>query len=257
MSRRFGGLVGKYRVANPITVAWKWYDQTNGVVEWTFTNPAGIVQSCALYRAGYTFGGAFWPVYLANAEFNTAWATAQTPLVDDGAANNSAPICVALPPGGTPTVVFVFTLAPGQSWSILEGGFTGTDPSQLGPIETVPLAPQTGQAGSWCVGYDPVQVTDWDVQTGTTLQGYSPNPETFSILPFAPPSGSPIAPVFNDPISQGTCSGPTGPGACLAQIEAGVAAGDLTEVLDGILCLLEQLGSDLGALVKRALQRHV
>ncbi len=76
-----------------------------------------------LFRNGYYFGNAFWPVYLQNAEFRTQFASSIKPLHDEGIEENSAPLFVA-DFNGRYIVVFLFSLNPEQKWSILEGGFS-------------------------------------------------------------------------------------------------------------------------------------
>ena len=40
-----------------VSVSWKWYDQSQGVVEWTFINDGSQKESVILLRNGYYFGG--------------------------------------------------------------------------------------------------------------------------------------------------------------------------------------------------------
>ena len=103
------------------------------------------------------------------------FASAIAPLQDNGVANNSPPLALADFGGGKRTVLFLFTLAPGQTWSMLEGGFSQSmTPSGISVYEAT-----LEQAGQFCIGYDKQRAIDWDVQTQTTMQGYSPNPATF------------------------------------------------------------------------------
>ena len=60
--RSVSGLVQQ----SSVTVSWSWFDQSQGIVEWTFTNQGSQRESVILLRNGYYFGGAFGPVYLAN-----------------------------------------------------------------------------------------------------------------------------------------------------------------------------------------------
>lgn len=45
-------------IASSVTVNWSWYDQSQGVVQWTFQNGDKKVHSVILLRNGYYFGGA-------------------------------------------------------------------------------------------------------------------------------------------------------------------------------------------------------
>lgn len=159
------------------SVVWEWYDISKGLVEWTFSNPTDKTVSVMLFRNAYYFGNAFWPIYLNNKIFNTGFVDTHVPepLTDLGVVKNSPPLAVMHFSDGTNIVAFVFTLAPGQTWSMLEGGFS---PSMY-PINAH-LVPLTyNGTSSWSIEYDPAQVSDWDAQTGTTLQGYTPNPKQF------------------------------------------------------------------------------
>jgi hypothetical protein len=99
-------------------------------------------------------------------------------------------------------VHFIFNLAPGQTWSTIEGGFIG---GTL-PTAGVCYALSNPVAGNYCVGYDPQRVIDYDGQTGTTDRGYSPNPSTFFTYAFTPESATPENTLgFNDSIGSGSC----------------------------------------------------
>lgn len=100
-------------------------------------------------------------------------------------------------------VHFIFNLAPGQTWSTPEGGFSGgITPTAGACYELV-----SNVSGSFCVGYDPQRVVDWDNQTGTTNRGYSPNPSTFFTYAFTPEPTTPENTLgFNDSIGSGSCA---------------------------------------------------
>ncbi|MEM3862324.1 MAG: hypothetical protein QW203_07600, partial [Thermoplasmatales archaeon] len=76
--------------SSSVTVNWTWYDESQGIVSWNFQNNSSEQKSVILYRSGYYFGNAFWPVYVNNGM--TYWATSLTPLIDQGVANNTMPI---------------------------------------------------------------------------------------------------------------------------------------------------------------------
>ena len=177
-----------------VVVTWEWYDKSQGVIKWTFTNTGKAQESVILLRNGYYFGGAFWPVYVANSEFGVTWMNEVKPLVDNGVENNAPPIAPVTFSNGYTQVLFIFTLSGGQTWSMLEGGFNNIVP-QLQGVYTV----DNPVLQTWCIGYDPQRVKDWDNQTGTTLQGYSPNPNTIKAVVWQASPGAPYdALPFND-----------------------------------------------------------
>jgi len=177
-----------------VVVTWEWYDKSQGVIKWTFTNTGKAQESVILLRNGYYFGGAFWPVYVANSEFGVTWMNEVKPLMDNGVENNAPPIAPVTFSNGYTQVLFIFTLSGGQTWSMLEGGFNNIVP-QLQGVYTV----DNPVLQTWCIGYDPQRVKDWDNQTGTTLQGYSPNPNTITAVVWQASPGAPYdALPFND-----------------------------------------------------------
>ena len=203
MSRTGGVLPYMQSLKQPdstLRVSWSWYNRAQGTVAWSFVNGTSAVKSFLLFRNTYYFGNAFWPVYLNNSSFNVNFIVKPVPLIDNGIASNSAPIAVISFPGNMEIVAFVFTLSPGQSWSILEGGFTVASPPAGFSLVEVTFNGSSQQ----CITYDEKQVTDWDAQTGTTLQGYTPNPSTFETAVFRC-SGAFVA-LFNDKIKAGKCS---------------------------------------------------
>ena len=116
------------------------------------------------------------------------------PLVDNGAENNAPLIAPVTFSNGYTQVLFIFTLSGGQTWSMLEGGFNNIVPQLQGVYTLDNPVLQT-----WCIGYDPQRVKDWDSQTGTTLQGYSPNPNTITAVVWQASPGAPYdALPFND-----------------------------------------------------------
>ncbi|MEM3540010.1 MAG: hypothetical protein QXL66_03380 [Thermoplasmata archaeon] len=217
-----------------VTVNWSWYDENNGIVSWNFKNNSTEQKSVVLYRSGYYFGNAFFPIYVNNGM--TSWATAPlTPLVDNGVANNTMPIGIIDFGGGKRIIAFIFTFAPGQSWSVLEGGFS----SALPPTNPMVFDVSLEKAGSFCIGYDPEQVIAWDTQTGTSMTGYSPNPNTFTTVEMSIPSDAQYISLFNDPINDGQC--PQSPN-CLQMLENSIAQGNIEEFIEAIICYLNQFG---------------
>lgn len=266
---RAGGIVrpdvvkqkGQARAAaETITVSWKWYDEANGTVEWTFHNPSSATATCVLLRNNYYFGGAFWPVYLANPEFGMQWAQALTPLVDNGVVGNTPPMGVLEFDDGSRQVVFLFTLAAGQTWSMLEGGFSAVSPPV---VQSTPTVTGGEQATTLCIGYDPTQVTEWDVQTGTTLQGYSPNPSTIATVIVSSP-GTPDIRLFpGDSAVDGACSG-TPPNPCqqilesaIQQLESGQILSGIEGIFEAIFCYIDSGAVTLKDVTKAFLKRVV
>ncbi|MEM3861582.1 MAG: hypothetical protein QW203_03755 [Thermoplasmatales archaeon] len=220
--------------SSSVTVNWTWYDESQGIVSWNFQNNSSEQKSVILYRSGYYFGNAFWPVYVNNGM--TYWATSLTPLIDQGVANNTMPIGIIDFGGGNKIIAFIFTFAPGQQWSVLEGGFS----SAMQPSGQAVYELSLEKTGSFCIGYDPQQVLDWDLQTGTTMQGYSPNPNNFNTIEVTVPVGTQYIQLFpNDTVSDSPC--PPQPN-CLQEIEQGIEQGNIDLFLEGVMCVLEQMG---------------
>ncbi|MFG1530319.1 MAG: hypothetical protein AAFA34_03490 [Thermoplasmata archaeon] len=182
-------------------ISWSWHDRTSGVVAWRFENPGVRAATGLLLRNGYYFGNAFWPVYLAHPSFRTRWASRLEPLADLGVDENAAPLGVVGFAGGRRIVAFLFTLAPGSTWSILEGGFSAAQPPQGAGV----VGAEFRRGGDFCIGYDPAQVTAWDQQTQTGLQGTAPNPATVTTLEVAPAGPTPFVQLYPDPIAIGPC----------------------------------------------------
>ena len=255
-------------VSTKVSVSWGWYnnDPSQGVVEWTFGNGDTVQHSVVLLRNGYYFGGAFWPIYVANSGFAVDWATALTPLTDNGVANNSKPICLADVASGNRSVNFAITLGPGESWSVLEGGFsTSMTPSGITLYEVT-----LEKSGSFCIGYDSQRVADWDAQTGTTLQGYSPNPSTVDTIEISVESDAPydVLP-FNDSYADGPCASPgPSPTPCtqyldqvIADVEGGkegAAIGDLESFIECLFTsgLLRDVKGAAGR-IKVTVEKHL
>ncbi len=231
-------------ISKDVTVTWSWYDETQGIVSWNFKNNSSQQKSVILFRNGYYFGNAFWCVYVNNGM--TYWATTPlTPLTDNGVQNNTMPIAI-INFNGKKIIAFVFTLAPGQQWSVLEGGFSAVMPPSGQVVYEVTLK----QSGSYCIGYDEQQVIDWDLQTGTTMQGYQPNPATVNTVEFDAPSDAEYVQLFpNDTVNNGSC--PSGSN-CLQMIEQGISNGDIEQVISGLLCLL-----DTGAIDIKKFAKHI
>ena len=248
-------------VSSHVTETWQWYNEGQGVVQWNYKNDDTVPHTIVNLRNGYYFGGAFWPVYYANSNgrgasatnpadnFGVDWATALDPLKDNGVLNNAPPIGIVDFGSGKRTVNFLFTIEPESTWSMLEGGFSALmTPSGLSAYEVA-----LEKSAQFCVGYDPTRVSDWDTQTGTSFQGYSPNPNAFDIAEVTIETDAPFDVLpFTDSIVDGPCTGttppppppPPSPQQCISDIVIGIedlVAGQtdqgLQEIANGIQCL--------------------
>lgn len=224
----------KPAVSKYVTVSWKWNNTTQGLVEWSFTNNSTSTQSVILYRNGYYFGNAFWCIYEANSEFNTAFMQGDIPTgyPDNGVENNSPDLGIVKMSNGKPLVAFVFMISPKATWSMLEGGFVeGMMPEDAQIYDAV-----FNGVSDWCVGYDSAQVTAWDEQANDKLQGYSPNPSTFNVTSVS--VDAPFITLYNDPISKGVCTTATTTSSCVKKLTQGLETGNFVEFFEGLLCLL-------------------
>ncbi len=163
----------------------------SGTVTWTFTNPGSHVGSWVLQRGAaqggtpfedYVFGQAFNVVYLFNPDrFGThLLRSIPSPLVDQGADNNTAPMGVVAS-GETHSICFLFTLAPQQTWSMREGGFSnGVRP--VSPV-LVPVTVASPFPQPFCYAWRPEQCEGYNQQVGSSLP-CPPNPWTIEGLLF-------------------------------------------------------------------------
>ena len=221
-----------------------------------------------LFRNGYFFGNAFFPIYIANAGFNVSWVTTTPVPVSNGpddelerhgawlapleipatGASASAPAPASAEAGTTKKylIAFVFTLPPDSVYSMLEGGFS----AEMPPSGIALLNVRPGDPQDFCIGYDPKQVEAWDLQTKTLLQGYLPNPMTVETVPFTPldfeGTDSPwrniswnftpsLAPLFNDPVAPGKCTD------CRDLIEEAIGDFDRGEIKEGLEALAKAI----------------
>ncbi len=214
-------------ISTSITANWSWNNKLLGLVSWNFKNNSMFQETAVLYRSGYYFGNAYFPIYIANGVTN--WATRLTPLMNRGTDRNSMPTGVVDFGDGKRIIAFLFTLDPGQTWSVLEGGFnTASSPSNA-VVYGVSLEKQ----GSFCIGYDPQQVTDYDKQTSSNLKGYSPNPTGVRTIEVSIVSFAPFVQIFSkDNISDGMCSGQP---ETILEASGENSPGDIEEIIGGII----------------------
>ena len=127
------------------------------------------------------------------------------PLSDKSIQNNSAPLGIVSwkqADGSYKNIVaFIFTLAPGQTWQMLETGFSHLRPPQNIHIYEVSCVSETD---SFTLAYDKGQVDTWNSQTGNSDKGYAPNPNVFNIVQVLAPPEAPFEQSFaGDSIHQG------------------------------------------------------
>ena len=241
-----GGLILQKR-ARAISAEATWKDASGygaGVIEWTVTNTGTDTASFILIRGAslggvevmppYPFAEAYGFLYAYNGSlFGTGWEQGTpVPLVDKGVANNAPLICAVKSPGET-FMAFNFCLSPGQSYSMLEGGWTGgVTPSG---IEMIQIAYEDTE--QWCVQYDPQQCAGYNSQTGSNLP-CPPNPYGFTASTFSC-AANPALVFPDDAWTPGPCPSGTPP-SCLQMIQQGIANNNMQEVLAGLQCLMEQ-----------------
>jgi len=110
-----------------VTVSWSVYDQSQGIVKWTFTNDGSQKESVILLRNGYYFGGAFAPVYLAN----------------------STPLCSACPGGKGFGVSWIYTEPTQGGVSLVNGEIPPLMDYGSPEENSPPVAPVQFSNGQW------------------------------------------------------------------------------------------------------------
>ncbi|AFV51259.1 hypothetical protein D878_gp32 [Sulfolobales Mexican rudivirus 1] len=196
----------KIEASPNVSVTWSWFDQSQGIVQWTFQNNADTTKSVVLLRGAvdqngqvltnYYFGNAYWPDYLSLGI--TKWQRDNAPLQDQGVQNNTPPIA-PIQTHGKYLVAFVFTLPAKMTWSMLEGGF-GNGIQPYNPIAVE--AEYVGDQG-FCVGYDNAQIVDYVLQTGIPVTGPQPNPRLLRASAYK--INGPFIELFNDTVVRGVC----------------------------------------------------
>jgi hypothetical protein len=112
------------QISQYVTVSWAWTDQATGNISWTFVNAdKNNSHTVVLYRGAagvpnYIFGGAFWPIYLA-AGYGFSMLDGTKPIPTLTGTGGQPMGILDYGPGASPRylVHFIFTLAPGQTWS--------------------------------------------------------------------------------------------------------------------------------------------
>ncbi len=220
----------------------------NGLVTWTLKNTGGTTGSWILQRGAslagqqfedYVFGQAFNVIYLYNGvAFSTSLLVAPpTPLVDQGTLNNSPPMAIVDAPSGC-SICFVFTLTPGQTWSMEEGGFSGgIVPSNP---QLIPVSVKDPSVQTFCDSYQSEQCQGYNQQAGTNFP-CPPNPWQIQGILMSTTVDIPI--LVPDSITTGPCASPPSPSSqCQTQLEQAVTEfeqGNFGQGLDDLFLALE------------------
>ena len=257
------------KASTNVSVGWSWSNESQGLVEWAFKNNSSEQVAFVLYRSGYYFCGAFGAsIYVSNPGFGVSYAPAVAPLTDYGAQANAPPLGIVNFPGGLSVVCFVFVLAPGTSYSQIEGGFSSLIPPDAAAIYEL----SNPVPGTYCIGYDPASVTQWNAQSGENLTAYSPNPSAFQAVAWTPPTDAPIAVEFPVSVSTGDCSStsspsPPAPPTCVqlldeaaVELEAGNVLSSVEDVIAFLMCEIDSgavsMSHVLKAVVEEARKRR-
>lgn len=218
---------GVRRISTNVDVNWMWYSEPQGIVSWNFKSNSYFQETVVLYRSGYYFGGAFWPIYVENRI--TSWATQLSPLTDRGIDRNSMPIGIVDFGNEKRIIAFLFTFDPGQAWSVLEGGFS----SRVPPNGIILYGVNFEKSGLSCVGYDQKQVLDWDRQTRSDMKGYTLNPSNVQTLEVSIPSSAQYVQLFpKDSILDSTCAENSN---SILQKGSELATGDIEDIVGNII----------------------
>lgn len=234
-----GGLISRIKEVKTVDlqVSWKWYNQDKGLVEWTFTNIGNAIGSGLLFRATYPFGNAFWPIYEDNTAFDTQFTTMAIPLVDQGSENNSPPLAIFKNPDGSMFVAFVFTLEAGQTWSMLEGGFSSDlTPDYDGSPYIVPAVRDS--ISTYRIEWDAEQCQGYNQQAGTNLPCPA-NPLNITSAVFS--ISTHVKPMFNDFILSSTGQDES----YLQMIIDGIEYDNMAEIIAGLEDVFGKLSSEV------------
>ncbi len=204
-----GGIINRSHeqveaLSQNLKVSWAWHNEEQGIVAWTLQNSGSQEVTGILFRNSYYFGNAYWPVYVNNLGFAVAFATKLEPLAEKSIQSNSLPLGIVSwkqPDGSYKSIIsFIFTLAVGQTWQVLEGGYSRVMPPKNIGVYEVNLISES----DFSIVYDQRHVDAWDEHTDTYDQGYALNPNTFRTVQVVAPPEAPFAHLFEDIIQQGT-----------------------------------------------------
>lgn len=214
-------------ISTGVNVTWEWYNKSQGIVSWNFKNGLYFQETVVLYRNGYYFGEAFFPLYLENGI--TSWATQISPLTERGIERNTMPIGIIDFENGRRIIAFLFTFKPGQTWSVLEGGFTPKSP----PTNGILYGTRFQKAGQFCIGYDRQQVVDYDRQTSPSLKGFNPNPSNIRTVEVSISSFARYVQLFpKDLILESTCPENS---TYIQEVTNQPAPGDIEEIIGNVV----------------------
>ena len=222
-----GGFLKQSSAKNTGSVSWTWYDKQKGTVKWTLKNLTAVKRSFVLFRNGYYFGNAYWPIYVANPEFNVKFISIKPNETIPALSSNTfeqnvallaiinlpkavKPLISSQTPSApvTKIVAFVFTLNPNQTYEILEDGFSdSTPPSNARLYEVV-----VNSVNDYCIKYDRYHVLHWNLKKNASVAGYFPYSSTFNTVEmnfvsseFLLNSEPPSVALFNDSIKANPC----------------------------------------------------
>ncbi|MEM0142541.1 MAG: hypothetical protein QXL94_01105 [Candidatus Parvarchaeum sp.] len=234
---------------SPVEATWKWEDQSQGLVTWTFKNPNNVTVSCALIRGLssngsppeniYVFGDAFYPLYYYD--FGTVFQNGQpiplTPSV------TQPPLAVFKTPNGNLQVGFIFTIKANGTWSMIEGGFVGG--YEPAGVSTAILSYVSTE--KFNINYNvAISCEQYNLQAGTNY-ACPPNPFTVESALFnlpvniaeEVPSDS-ITPVTSGGSSGGSStSGSANIQPCVNKLINGIEGGSFREVIQAIQCFID------------------
>ena len=221
----------------------------NGLVKWTLQNTGSAPGSWVLKRGAaiggvtfedYVFGQAFNVIYLNNPNvFGVRLLSVPpTPLVDVGAEANVPPMGIVDAPTGR-SICFVFTLAPGQTWSMFEGGFSG-GVTPTNPV-LVPVTVKDAAAKAYCDEWNSEQCAGFNSQADTN---YPCPPNPWSIEGILLETSAEVPIYVADTITTGPCS--SAPSPCSAQltkavgeIEAGDFESGIEDLFAALFCFID------------------
>ncbi len=243
----------------PVEATWSWVSTSQGIVKWTFKNPNPTQVSFVLYRGvaigdvvenRYLFGDAFYPLYYYD--FSTPFQVGQpSPLT---ANQIQPPLAMFKNPSGTIMAAFIFTLKPNGSWSMEEGGWV----NGMQPAGVATYIVNYSETAKFSVNYNQqISCQQYNEQAGTNYP-CPPDPfEVESALFMLPAeihrevSSDVITQLGTSGSNSGGSSGGSQPsgGNCMHYFIEALESGSFRDVVNGILCMLDN-GQSLSADLK-------
>lgn len=189
-----------------LEVSWEWSPYFGErTINWSFRNSSYKTKNFILFRNGYYFGSAYWPIQVNNPVYHVELATSLEPYVDEGPWLNAPRLGIVEHPSGRFIICYIFTLAPVSTWRIIEGGFDQASPPSGIHVCEVKFV----RTGEFCIEYDPRHEVIRDLQIEKLpfiAKPYAPNPKTFKSVLVSAPEGSPSPEFdFEDEVTEGAC----------------------------------------------------